>query len=146
MQVTMHGTTGPARYVVQVTNTHKVIVACVFASLTATVIVPVLAWTALWVYSQWFSVLRSWAFVLNGFVSATILGLAIAVPVGLLFFRAPIRWALVCALPAATTLLVLWWLADADGVPRVWWVAYIDTVQFLVIFVACAYVAGRIRR
>jgi hypothetical protein len=129
-----------------VTNTHKAVVACAFAALTAVVIVPVFAWTALWVYTQRFSALRSWAFVLNGFVSATILGLVIAVPLGLLFFHAPIRWALVCALPAATTLLVLWWLADADGIPRVWWVTYTDTVQFLLIFVVCAYVAGRIRR
>jgi len=128
------------------TKPWRVILACAFAALTAAAIAPVLGYTALWLYGEWFAVLRSWVFVLNGFVSALILGFVIAVPLGLIFFDAPVRWALLCASPAAALILVVSWLGRAEGASGAWWVVYTDAAQFLGVFVLCAYTSGRIRR
>src|SRR5947209_833028 len=97
------------------TKPQRVILVCALAALTAAAIAPVLGYTARWLYGEWFAVMRSWVFVLNGFVSALILGLVIAVPLGLIFFDAPVRWALLCASPAAAMVLIVSWLAHVDG-------------------------------
>ncbi|SRR6266849_1440043 len=130
------------------TKPRRVILACVFAALTAAAIVPVLGYTALWLYGEWFVVLRAWVFVLNGFSSALILGLVIAVPLGLVFFDAPVRWALICAFPAAAMVLIMSWFARTGEAwwEGAWWVMYSDVAQFLGVFILCAYTSGRIRR
>jgi hypothetical protein len=129
----------------------KIVLIGVFAIIAAAILVCelVTVWgqypSSHWLAISW-SPSIDWrlAFVLDGLMSALVPAIVVALPLGLFFCDAPIRWSLSCSIPSAALVLAISWANRLDA-GSVWWVTWIKVAMFLAVFSVCAGVSARIR-
>ena len=103
----------------------------------------VLAYMALFVSAGCYKYVGPWAFFLNGTASAFVTALIVGIPLGVLWPRLALPFALVAGAAAAIFLVYLGVLSTT--IAELWWIPVTDALQLSLLFFLGAWLGVQLR-